>query len=145
MRKTVKQTDPLFQPTHPPLPLPGPFCHRVLLAAGEKAVPHTLGYIDFAAKPAWLLEVNPAGSVPVAKGEKRGKAGVRKRTTRKAPTHTAAPPLSCPHSSLISPSPFPHTDLASGDWVVDSGVICDWLEDKWPTPALGKTADAPAA
>jgi hypothetical protein len=115
------------------------------VAAGEKAVPLTLGYIDFAAKPAWLLEVNPAGSVPVAKGEKRGKAGVRKRTTRKAPTHTAAPPLSCPHSSLISPSPFPHTDLASGDWVVDSGVICDWLEDKWPSPALGKTADAPAA
>ena len=32
---------------------PGPFCHRVLLAAGEKQVPLTLGFIDFAAKPDW--------------------------------------------------------------------------------------------
>ena len=31
----------------------GPFCHRVLLAAGEKQVPLTLGYVDFAAKPDW--------------------------------------------------------------------------------------------
>jgi glutathione S-transferase len=31
----------------------GPFCHRVLLAAGEKQVPLTLGYIDFASKPDW--------------------------------------------------------------------------------------------
>ena len=91
------------QRAHPPAHHTGPFCHRVLLAAGEKSVPLTLGLIDFAAKPEWLFDVNPAGSVPVAK------------------------------------------DLSSGDWIVDSGVICDWLEDKWPTPALGKTADAPAA
>ena len=31
----------------------GPFCHRVLLAAGEKQVPISLGYVDFAAKPDW--------------------------------------------------------------------------------------------
>ena len=31
----------------------GPFCHRVLLAAGEKQVPLTLGYVDFASKPDW--------------------------------------------------------------------------------------------
>ena len=31
----------------------GPFCHRVLLAAGEKQVPISLGYVDFAAKSDW--------------------------------------------------------------------------------------------
>jgi len=40
-----KKTQPFF--------FSGPFCHRVLLAAGEKQVPLTLGYVDFAAKPDW--------------------------------------------------------------------------------------------
>jgi glutathione S-transferase len=93
----------VFGRRRPSPSLPGPFCHRVLLVAGEKAVPHTLGYIDFAAKPEWLPQVNPAGSVPVAK------------------------------------------DLSTGAWIVDSAVIADWLEEKWPQPALGKTADSPAA
>ena len=105
-------------------------------------MPHTLGYVDFAAKPAWLLEVNPAGSVPVAKGEEKGRGGGSKTDGARAPTHQRGP-LSCPHPLPSSPLPFP--DLASGDWVVDSGVICDWLEDKYPDPSLGKTADAPAA
>ena len=38
-----------------PLSSTGPFCHRVLLAAGEKQVPLTLGYVDFAAKPDWSV------------------------------------------------------------------------------------------
>lgn len=43
----------LLPPPPPPSTTTGPFCHRVLLAAGEKQVPITLGYIDFAAKPEW--------------------------------------------------------------------------------------------
>ena len=41
-----------------------PFCHRVLLTAEAKKVPYELGYIDFAAKPDWLLEKS-GGKVPV--------------------------------------------------------------------------------
>ena len=77
----------------------GPFCHRVLLSAEEKEVPYTKGYIDFAAKPDWLLEVNPSGTVPVAK------------------------------------------DLETGEWIVDSGVIADHLEAKYPQHPLGQTSD----
>lgn len=87
-----------------------PFCHRVLLAAGEKQVPLTLGFIYFAAKPDWLLQVNPQGSVPVAK-DLRASAD------------------------------------ASNPWVVDSGVICDWLESEFPSPpsigTVGEAASAP--
>jgi glutathione S-transferase len=36
-------------------------------------------------------------------------------------------------------------DLATGSWVVGSDVICDWLEDKFPEPAMGHTGDAPGA
>ena len=45
----------------------GPFCHRSLLTLEEKHVPYTKTFIDFANKPQWLLDVNPAGSVPVMK------------------------------------------------------------------------------
>lgn len=86
-----------------------PFCHRVLLAAGEKQVPLTLGYVDFAAKPDWLLKVNPQGSVPVAKDLR------------------------------ASASP-------ENPWVIDSGVICDWLESHFPSPpSVGAVADAASA
>lgn len=78
-----------------------PFCHRALLTLEEKAVPYQKTLIDFEAKPAWLLDVNPAGSVPVMK------------------------------------------DLASGEWIVDSGVIVDLLEAKFPEPALGTAESAP--
>jgi glutathione S-transferase len=37
-----------------------------------KAVPYKRGYIDFAAKPDWLLAVNPKGAVPVAKDLRKG-------------------------------------------------------------------------
>lgn len=50
-----------------------------------------------------LLEVNPNGSVPVAK------------------------------------------DLEADKWVVDSGVIADYLEDKYPEPHLGKSDQIPEA
>lgn len=45
----------------------GPFCHRSLLTLEEKNVPYSTTLIDFANKPQWLLDVNPAGSVPVMK------------------------------------------------------------------------------
>lgn len=89
---------------HLPLNPSGPFCHRTLLTAEIKGVPHKRGYIDFAAKPAWLLDVNPKGAVPVAKDLNKG-----------------------------------------GEWVVGSDVICDRLEDEFPSPAMGHVGDAPDA
>lgn len=51
------------------------------------------GYIDFQAKPKWLFDVNPEGTVPVLKdGE---------------------------------------------DWIVDSGVIVEYIDKKHPSPDLG--------
>ena len=90
-----------YQPTIRTCARPGPFCHRALLTLEEKAVPYTKTLIDFDAKPQWLLDVNPAGSVPVMK------------------------------------------DLASGEWIVDSGVIVDLLEARFPQPALGTSESAP--
>lgn len=59
-------------------------------------------YVDLAAKPHWLLEVNPPrGTVPAMK------------------------------------------DVESGKWIVDSDVIVDYLEDRFPEPALGTAADSP--
>ena len=74
---------PLTLPRHPAAPacseqcsltlslpssLPaGPFCHRALLGLEEKHIPYSKTYIDFNNKPQWLLDVNPAGSVPVMK------------------------------------------------------------------------------
>ncbi|PSC75758.1 putative beta-D-xylosidase 7 [Micractinium conductrix] len=78
-----------------------PFCHRSLLALEEKHVPYTTTLIDFNNKPQWLLDVNPAGSVPVMK------------------------------------------ELATGDWVVDSGVIQNYLEEKFPQPELGTAEGSP--
>ncbi|EFN57582.1 hypothetical protein CHLNCDRAFT_143262 [Chlorella variabilis] len=78
-----------------------PFCHRSLLTLEEKHVPYTKTFIDFANKPQWLLDVNPAGSVPVMK------------------------------------------ELATGEWIVDSGTIQDYLEEKFPDPPLGTAEDSP--
>ena len=50
----------------------GPFCHRALLTLEEKQVPSEMTFIDFANKPEWLLELNPAGTVPVMKDLERG-------------------------------------------------------------------------
>ncbi len=47
--------------------LTGPFSHRALLALEEKHVPYTKILVDLDNKPQWLLDVNPAGSVPVLK------------------------------------------------------------------------------
>ncbi len=57
----------LARMTRPPAPFAGPFCHRSLLTLEEKKVPYSTTLIDFANKPQWLLDVNPAGSVPVMK------------------------------------------------------------------------------
>lgn len=43
---------------------PGPFCHRVLLTLETKRVPYDASYVDFAAKPDWLVE-KFEGKVPV--------------------------------------------------------------------------------
>jgi glutathione dehydrogenase/transferase len=79
----------------------GPFCHRALLALEEKHVPYEKIFIDFDAKPQWLLEANPAGSVPVLK------------------------------------------DLATGEYLPDSGAIVDMLEERFPEPALGTNDSSP--
>jgi glutathione S-transferase len=84
----------LTRPPHVARPA-GPFCHRALLVLEEKHVPYCKTLIDFAAKPQWLLGVNPAGTVPVMK------------------------------------------ELATGEWTVDSGVIAEALEARFPEPALG--------
>lgn len=78
-----------------------PFCHRALLALEEKNVPYTTTLIDFDNKPQWLLDVNPAGSVPVMK------------------------------------------ELETGEWIVDSGVIVDYLEKTFPQPPLGTVDSSP--
>lgn len=85
-------------PRPPALPFSapaGPFCHRALLVLEEKHVAYSKTYVDFAAKPQWLLDVNPSGTVPVMK------------------------------------------ELSSGQWIVDSGVIADYLEKHFPEPKLG--------
>jgi len=64
-------------------------------------VPYTKTYVDFNNKPQWLLDVNPAGSVPVLK------------------------------------------DLETGKWTVDSGVIVDMLEERFPEPSIGTVEGSP--
>lgn len=44
-----------------------PFSHRALLNLEEKHIPYTKILVDLDEKPQWLLDVNPAGSVPVLK------------------------------------------------------------------------------
>lgn len=51
----------------PPFIFAGPFSHRALLNLEEKHVPYTKTLVDLDNKPQWLLDVNPAGSVPVLK------------------------------------------------------------------------------
>lgn len=46
----------------------------------------------------------------------------------------------------LAPSPpagRPLQDLASGEWVVDSGVVCDFLEATFPQPPLGTVEASP--
>ena len=57
--------------------------------------------VDLDKKPQWLLDVNPAGSVPVMK------------------------------------------ELSTGAWIVDSGVISDFLEERFPEPHLGTVEGSP--
>jgi hypothetical protein len=35
-------------------------------------------------------------------------------------------------------------DIEADQWIVDSGLIVDYLEDKFPDPRLGKSASIPA-
>ncbi|MCB9549526.1 MAG: glutathione S-transferase family protein, partial [Myxococcales bacterium] len=42
-----------------------PFVQRSTIALNEKDLPHTIEYIDLAAKPAWFLEISPHGRVPL--------------------------------------------------------------------------------
>jgi glutathione S-transferase len=65
---TSSHSSPLPRPLNPA----GPFCHRALLTLEEKHVPYTKTLIDFAAKPQWLLDVNPSGTVPVMKDVSTG-------------------------------------------------------------------------
>lgn len=44
-----------------------PFCHRALLTMEQKRLAYDRIYVDLKNKPAWLLEANPAGTVPVLK------------------------------------------------------------------------------
>eukprot|EP00195_Chlamydomonas_chlamydogama_P013764 CAMPEP_0202898448 /NCGR_PEP_ID=MMETSP1392-20130828/6969_1 /ASSEMBLY_ACC=CAM_ASM_000868 /TAXON_ID=225041 /ORGANISM="Chlamydomonas chlamydogama, Strain SAG 11-48b" /LENGTH=216 /DNA_ID=CAMNT_0049584381 /DNA_START=145 /DNA_END=795 /DNA_ORIENTATION=- len=41
-----------------------PFCHRVLLTLAKKGIPFDYQFVDFANKPAWLIEKS-GGKVPV--------------------------------------------------------------------------------
>jgi len=42
-----------------------PYVQRARIVLEEKAVPHTLAFIDLADKPDWFLAVSPLGKVPV--------------------------------------------------------------------------------
>jgi glutathione S-transferase len=79
----------------------GPFCHRALLTLEEKAVPYVPVYVDFNAKPQWLLDANPAGTVPLLR------------------------------------------EQGTEPWILDSGVIVNFLEEKFPDPPLGTAESAP--
>jgi glutathione S-transferase len=46
-----------------------PFSQRVLLTLEEKGIPYEAKYIDTSNKPAWFLEANPEGKVPVIKDD----------------------------------------------------------------------------
>ena len=68
-----------------------PFCARVRLALGEKGVEYEQVAIDLANRPAWLVDMNPAGKVPV---------------------------------------------LDDGFPLPESAVIMEYLEERFPEPAL---------
>jgi glutathione S-transferase len=44
-----------------------PFSHRALLCIEEKRIPYSRTYVDLDNKPQWLLDINPAGTVPILK------------------------------------------------------------------------------
>ena len=46
------------------------------------------------------------------------------------------------HHSQHASHPAPQ-ELATGEWVVDSGVICDYLEGAFPQPPLGTVEGSP--
>ena len=55
-----------------------------------------------------------------------------------APTdHSWPPTLLLPAQSTLP------QDLTTGEWVVDSGVVCDYLETHFPLPALGLVEESP--
>lgn len=57
-------------------------------------------------------------------------------TARPADLHgSTRPPLLPLHPAF--------QDLATGEWVVDSGVVCDFLEAQFPEPALGTVEASP--
>lgn len=113
---------------------PGPFCHRALLTLEEKRVGYTTTLIDFDNKPQWLLDVNPAGSVPVMKVGAHRHVGSY-RLDQNAPVGVAAVADRCFAAAV--------QELATGEWIVDSGVIVDYLENKFPEPKLGTSQDPP--
>lgn len=42
-----------------------PFVQRALIVMAERDIPHELRFVDMGDKPDWLLEISPAGEVPV--------------------------------------------------------------------------------
>ncbi|XP_002979878.2 probable glutathione S-transferase DHAR1, cytosolic [Selaginella moellendorffii] len=46
-----------------------PFSQRVLLTLEEKGIPYNSKFVDMENKPAWFLEANPEGKVPVIKDD----------------------------------------------------------------------------
>ena len=144
----------------------------MLLTLEEKEVPYTTTLVDFDHKPQWLLDVNPAGSVPVMKVRAGGWRRTRwlkealsqcdlegralsvppfQTSTSRLPASSIACLPACMPPSLLAPHPRPPPapprsrwqDLASGEWVVDSGAIVDLLEQRYPQPPLGTSESSP--
>jgi glutathione S-transferase len=42
-----------------------PFVQRARIVLAERDIPHEIRFVDMGAKPDWLLEISPAGEVPV--------------------------------------------------------------------------------
>eukprot|EP00204_Picochlorum_oklahomense_P004195 CAMPEP_0118799490 /NCGR_PEP_ID=MMETSP1161-20130426/1691_1 /TAXON_ID=249345 /ORGANISM="Picochlorum oklahomensis, Strain CCMP2329" /LENGTH=223 /DNA_ID=CAMNT_0006727199 /DNA_START=172 /DNA_END=843 /DNA_ORIENTATION=- len=68
----MSQADPLYDITVKGDPEKNtladcPFSHRALLCLEEKKVPYTKTYVDLDHKPQWMLDLNPAGTVPLMK------------------------------------------------------------------------------
>jgi glutathione S-transferase len=86
-----------------------PYCARVRIVLAEKGIEHELVQVDLDERPGFLLELNPpAGRVPILE-------------TEIPPPHPQPSGLRPPRYTLVLP---------------ESAVINEYLEERYPEPAL---------
>ena len=118
----------------------GPFCHRALLTLEEKHAKYTQDYVDFAEKPEWCVTGRLAALFALISSPSRTAQRVTAATHRTQTTHASRLLKVNPEGSVPVVK-----DRETEEWFVDSAKFVDYLEDKYPQPALGKSTDAPDA